>query len=80
MDGPDPKWTVFWPKVDGLGESGRSFGPKWTVLGPKWTVLGPKVDGPRGLKWTVLKGLKWTVLCGRRGPKWTVLGVQSGRS
>ena len=27
-------------KVDGLGKSGRPFGPKRTFLGPKWTLLG----------------------------------------
>ena len=37
-------------KVDGLqsprqGETGRSYGPKWTVLGQKWSVM--RVQGGR---------------------------------
>ena len=33
VDGPGLKWTVFWRKVDGPAESGRSFDEKWTVPG-----------------------------------------------
>ena len=33
VDGPGLKWTVFWRKVDGPSESGRSFNEKWTVPG-----------------------------------------------
>ena len=79
VDGPGESGRS-WPKVDGLlAQSGRSW-RKWTVFWTKVDGLGPKVDGPRAESGRS-KGPK---VDGPKGPKVDgpigSEGVQSGRS
>ena len=73
---------MVWPKWTVMGQIGRSFAPKLTVMRQSVKVDGPKsveLDDQKVLKWTALEYQSMKV-DGPESLKWTLQKYESGRS